>query len=343
MLEFSFRPIVDDVANPTARLRFHTIVRALRERDVSAELFEPGRLSEQLVWGARDPGIDIDALRRLHRRIVFDLTDNILDSRHAPWSPAWWLDRPGRHVRRRRIRRFLARFDALIVGSVWLADRVRQEYPGPVFVIEDAQDPLPQIPTSPSTRQLVWIGMDNNLRYLFEVFGRAKALSHFDLKVITSRARRARYRGTRSNEELASRLPFRTTFVEWSLESYQRELAQCAIALAPLPQNPVTLAKTENKLLLYSALGLPFVASGIPSYRRFVEDHGLGLLATDPDDWARCLAQLLDDALQRRAIAQKGPEIVARYFGTGALVEKYLEVHRTLLPGRYEETRRGQP
>jgi glycosyltransferase involved in cell wall biosynthesis len=332
---------VDDVTNPTARLRFHAIVRALRGRDVAAELYEPGRASELLVWGARDPAADIPALRRLHRRIVFDLTDNILDSRHAPRSPAWWLDRTGRRIRLRRIRSFLSQFDALIVGSVWLADRVRQDYSGPVFVIEDAQDPLPQIPTPRASRQLVWIGMDNNLRYLFEVFGRSKAFSGFELKVITSRARRSRYRGTRSNEKLAAQLPFRTRFVEWQLVSHQRELAECAIALAPLPLNPVTLAKTENKLLLYSALGIPFVASDIPSYRRFVDEHGLGLICTDPDEWARGLAELLDDVERRSAIAQKGPEIVSRYFGPGAMIEKYLEVHRALLPERHPETRRG--
>ena len=341
MLEFSFRPIVDDVANPTARLRFHAIVRAMRDHGVSAEIFAPGRPSELLVWGARDPGVDVATLRRYHRRIVFDLTDNIIDSRHARWSPAWWLDQPKRHARARRIRRFLARFDALIVGSAWLGDRMQREYPGPVFVIGDGQDPLPAMPAPASTRQLVWIGMGNNLRYLLEVFGGAEALSGFDLKVITSRTRRARYRGTRSNEELAARLPFRTTFVEWQLESYQRELAQCAIALAPLPLNPVTLAKTENKLLLYSALGLPFAASGIPSYRDYVASHGLGVICTDAEDWARSLAGLLDDREKRRAISTKAPEVVARHFSSGALVERYLEVHRRLLPERFEETRRS--
>ena len=64
--------------------------------------------------------------------------------------------------------------------------------------------------------------MNNNIAYLFKVFGSSDGCADACLKVITSRWKSWPFQGTRSNEELTARLTFRAEFVEWRLEGYVR-------------------------------------------------------------------------------------------------------------------------
>ncbi len=332
MFQFAFAPVKDDPGNPTTRLRCIEVARALRRFGVEADLLRDGERSEVLVWGRRDWGLDVDRLRRYHRRVVFDFTDNLLvypyparDVRQRLRALKWRLrDRD-------RIRRFIGRFDAVVVGSRWLAERVREAYSGAVYVIEDGQPAIELIRPRERRFEAVWVGMNNNIEYLFEVFEDAADFADIALKVITSRRKSRPYRGTRSNEALAARLPFRASFVEWRPESYLEEMAECRVGRAPLPLNDVTLAKTENKLLLYSALGLPFLCSDIPAYRDYVERHGLGRICRDREDWLSGLREFSTNRHLRESIARRGPEVVARHYAMDVIARKYLALYEDLM------------
>ncbi|MFQ5784508.1 MAG: hypothetical protein ACE5H8_06760 [Alphaproteobacteria bacterium] len=332
MLQFAFEPVKAEVANPTTRVRFVEVARALRRLGAAADLLRDSESSELLIWGRRDWGFDIDGLRRRHRRVVFDFTDNILvyphptcDLRRRLRALEWRLKD------RDRIRRFIARFDAVVVGSRWLAERVRAAYAGPVYIIEDGQPAVERVRPRARRADAVWVGMNNNIEYLFEVFGGGGDFADVGLKVVTARWKSRPYRGTRSNEALAARLPFRARFVEWRLESYLEEIAGCRVGLAPLPLNEVTLAKTENKLVLYSALGLPFLCSDIPAYRGYVERHGLGRVCRDREDWLSGLREFTADRPLRAAIARRGPAVVARHYAMEVIARKYLALYEDLM------------
>ena len=335
MLQFAFEPLKRDPWNPTTRLRFLEVARALRRLGVAADLQRDGEPSELLVWGRRDWNLEVEPLRRHHRRIVLDFTDNLLVYPHPVRHMGQRLGALGWRLREReRIRRFIGRFDAVVVGSRWLAVRVREVYLGPVHVIEDGQPALGPVRPREAHFDAVWVGMNNNIEFLFEVFGDDLGFAELGLKVVTSRRKSRRYRGTRSNEALAARLPFRTQFVEWRPGRYHEELAECRVGLAPLPPNEVTRAKTENKLLLYSALGLPFLCSDIPAYRDYVERHGLGRICRNREDWRTGLRDLAADASLREWVAQRGPEVVARHYGMEATARKYLTLYEDLMGAR---------
>jgi len=76
------------------------------------------------------------------------------------------------------------------------------------------------------------------------------------------------------------------------------------VGLVPLRDIPFNHAKSEIKGLEYSAAGIPFIASDLPSYRSLHNDwDGLFPLAKRPKDWIKATTSLLD--LGRRVEMQE--------------------------------------
>jgi hypothetical protein len=330
-MQFTFAPITWDVVNPTARIRSFDLVRALGRAGISAQLAMEGERSDVLVWGRREP-VDIDGLRRRHRWVVFDLSDNLLEYPHLV-TDAWrWIDRARWSLlERKRIQHFIERFDAVIVGSRWLKKRVQDVYPGPVYVIEDAQTPVSVTYPRRMPFDAVWVGMNNNIEYVYEVLSGIPELGGFSAKIITAPHKSRRFQGSRSNASIAAGLPCRTRFVPWELGTCIAEAAECRVGLAPLPLTDVTRAKTENKLLLYSALGIPFLCSDIPPYRDYLERFGLGRICRTREDWVRGLPEMLADHHFQSEVARRGSEIVQRYYGMDVIARKYVALYEDLM------------
>jgi len=90
-------------------------------------------------------------------------------------------------------------------------------------------------------------------------------------------------------------------YVEWDRLHFARLLAAHDLALIPASITPFTVAKSNNRLLLPLALGVPVAADGIPDYLPW-RDH----FALSP--WAR-LPEVLADlpGLRQLALAAAGP------------------------------------
>lgn len=71
------------------------------------------------------------------------------------------------------------------------------------------------------------------------------------------------------------------------------EMFQMDIGIAPLRDFPFNHAKSEIKLLEYSASGIPWIASALPSYVSLVKEFGLGRTAKRPHEWIKHLKQLV--------------------------------------------------
>jgi glycosyltransferase involved in cell wall biosynthesis len=74
------------------------------------------------------------------------------------------------------------------------------------------------------------------------------------------------------------------------------------VGIVPLSDSVFNAAKSWLKGLEYAALGIPFVASDVPEYRRLKEEFGLGSLAdSKAKNWRRRLAPMLElDDLRAR-------------------------------------------
>lgn len=77
------------------------------------------------------------------------------------------------------------------------------------------------------------------------------------------------------------------------------------------------MRKSENRLTMKMALGLPVVASPVPAYLDIVEQGVNGFIATTPADWHRCLAELRDPAL-RRSMGMRARQSVLERFSASA-------------------------
>lgn len=66
------------------------------------------------------------------------------------------------------------------------------------------------------------------------------------------------------------------------------------VGVAPLNDVPFNHAKSDIKLLEYSASGIPWVASDLTAYRELSDSWGLGRLARKPKQWIKHLQELRD-------------------------------------------------
>jgi glycosyltransferase involved in cell wall biosynthesis len=83
---------------------------------------------------------------------------------------------------------------------------------------------------------------------------------------------------------------------------YPAEVAKLGIGIAPLADTVFNRSKSWLKTLEYSALGVPFVATDLPEYRRL----GVGLLASNQRQWKGMLSTLLNDPMRREDMRLAG-------------------------------------
>jgi len=81
-------------------------------------------------------------------------------------------------------------------------------------------------------------------------------------------------------------------------------LAEFDIAIAPLTETAVNLARSDVKLKEYAAAGAAWLASPVGPYAALGEQQG-GRLVAD-GDWARAIEALMNDPDTRRVLGQRG-------------------------------------
>ena len=90
------------------------------------------------------------------------------------------------------------------------------------------------------------------------------------------------------------------------------EMFKMDIGIAPLRDFPFNHAKSEIKLLEYSASGIPWVASDLPSYTALVKEFGMGRTAKRTHDWIRNLKQLVASRTLRQEEGERLYELVKK-------------------------------
>lgn len=98
------------------------------------------------------------------------------------------------------------------------------------------------------------------------------------------------------------------TCVPWSSDGVYSELAQADVGILPITPGGIKwgdehaqawLRKSENRLTLKMSMGLPVIATPIPSYEPIIK-HGVnGFFATTKEEWCACLCALRDPARRR--------------------------------------------
>jgi len=87
------------------------------------------------------------------------------------------------------------------------------------------------------------------------------------------------------------------------VEEYAHLLYQFDIAIAPLQGHRFNVAKSDLKLLEYSMIGLPIVASRVAPYENSLKHGETGYFARNPKDWLKYLSMLVEDPERRVRLA----------------------------------------
>lgn len=154
--------------------------------------------------------------------------------------------------------------------------------------------------------RVVWVGYPENMYLLAPVLEalRSPLLAGFELTTI-------------------SRGPWAT--VQWDRTGVWAQLLQCDIAVLPYDRSDWQWTKPNTRLTMLKALGLPIVATPIPSYTSTLT-HGRGcFFARDVDEWVEGLRALSDPERRREVGLAERDEILARY-GLDAIGGAWLEL-----------------
>jgi hypothetical protein len=114
----------------------------------------------------------------------------------------------------------------------------------------------------------------------------------------------------------------RIRHVPWSLEGVYQHLRASDIGIIPIDTSDNTLAvpgvpywktKSENRLTLNMAVGLPVIATPIASYEQVIEDGVNGFLARSREDWLKCFSRLRDPGLRYEMGFRARQSVIASY------------------------------
>lgn len=154
--------------------------------------------------------------------------------------------------------------------------------------------------------RVVWVGYPENLHLLGPVTGALAdpRLSRFRLITI-------------------SRGPG-VTF-QWDLKRVWQQLLDCDIAVLPSAPLDSYQAKPNTRMTMFKALGLPIVASPIPSYLETLSHGRSCYFARDVTEWADCLAALAD-VEHRREIGLADRDRILATYGVEAIGRRYLSL-----------------
>lgn len=252
---------------------------------------------------------DAQILRKHARKIIYDFDDAVMYSPHNPQKDN------SSHFR--LFKRTASIADVIIAGNSYLAEHAGQFNPNvhilPTGLDTKGYDTEIQKPDDGKIR-LVWIGSKSTIKYLAGIKPAIEEVGSI-FKQATLRMICDDF------------LNFKNIFVEkrfWSKQTEIRDLKQCDIGIAPLPDNRFTKGKCGFKIVQYFSAGLPVVVSNVGVQKEYAAD-GRGLVSSDEKPWFENLAFLINSPDARVKMRGAG-NLWVRQYDTAVLAEKLCEI-----------------
>lgn len=136
-------------------------------------------------------------------------------------------------------------------------------------------------------------------------------------------------------DQLSFLMDRRIQRLPWHPVDVYRQLLQADIGIIPVDRQevvddptPLWMLKSENRLTLKMAAGLPVVATPIPSYEELVDQGVNALFARTSEEWLRQLEALRDPELRREMGESARRSVLSRYSQTEQLRRLVEVLHR---------------
>lgn len=227
--------------------------------------------------------------------VINDLDDwywGLSPTNHA-WASSHPKNSPNENIN--HYRGVLSASDVVTVSTPYLADRIKQFVSCPIEVIPNTVDVARFIVkehTDETVPTVGWVGSTGHRSNDLEILQGIIDYLHKDGEVLLQHSG---YHESHSLVATAWNLPADAVKVVPACdpEDYP-SLLTMDIGIAPLNDTPFNHAKSDIKLLEYSASGIPWVGSSLSSYETLRMGWGLGRTAKRPKDWLRHLRALKD-------------------------------------------------
>jgi L-malate glycosyltransferase len=261
--------------------------------------------------------------RRLAKRLVYDIEDNVLTTLNRTEGDQNPLLRVARGLGKTR---FLIRTaDHVITSSPFLNDAcIAINERKACTYISSSVDVGRFVPANDYSNEDIvvvgWTGTFSTRIYLDllrPVFQRLAGRRKFRLRVIGN-----------FDYDLPG---VDLEVLRWTAEREVADLQGIDIGVYPLPVDEWVTGKSGLKAIQYMAFGLPCVATAVGTTPMIIRDGENGLLVRTEDEWLAALERLIDDsALRRRLGEQARADAVARY-STKAVAADYCRVLRSVM------------
>jgi len=231
-----------------------------------------------------------------HVKIIFDLSDNYLAD-----TPVRSFLRSIGHFLIGRTRSLCSSYKKSILKMLEVADivtagsdeqrEVISRYTRAKVIVArdyffefDEYLPIHKSTTCDDEVSIVWEGFSHSLFKIYKFFWlissgqRLKGVKKVSLYFVTD-TRMCRFFGsvlcTSAERHLSKKLNLDNVTVsvlDWTVENLVDAVSKSDFAIIPLPNDPISRSKPENKVMLFYYLKIPVLCSDIPSYRRVMQD-----------------------------------------------------------------------
>ncbi len=192
-----------------------------------------------------------------------------------------------------------------------------------VLVTSAAMVKLPLLVSPPEWLHVTIVGSyspdENKLRRLAENRWRLRGLSNWRQKL----------------EYLRFLVNPRIRCLAWGTESVYSAMQNADIGIIPIEPDPVRdptnewRLKSENRLTLKMAMGLPVIATPIPSYEPVIKQGRNGFLADSSAQWLQYLAELRDPQL-RQSVGQQARNTALAGYSMDLQAKRLVSALKTL-------------
>lgn len=114
-------------------------------------------------------------------------------------------------------------------------------------------------------------------------------------------------------------LPFKYDFLRWRYASFPVDLLKCDVAFLPRTlDSSYTVNNSSFKALVFAVLGIPVIASALPSYREMAEDFGATAFL---EDFLEVPGRALESLSHKDANPERVRQTYDRYLWASRLTE----------------------
>ncbi|MCC6542898.1 MAG: glycosyltransferase family 4 protein [Nitrospirae bacterium] len=225
--------------------------------------------------------VDAFLLRKFARKLIFDFDDAIYYRQYDHKTSRSWS-------RYKKFKYLIKQVDIVVAGNRILADNAGWLNKN-VFILPSAVEtrniPLKEH-NGPDDKTIIgWVGGEVNLPYLkilsHSVLPRLSMEHKIDFRILSSKT-----------IEIPS---VEVTFIPWSLETQEREIALFDIGVMPLPDNKYTEGKCAYKALQYMAASVPPVCSDVGVNSDIIENGRDGFVVQSEDEYYNVLSMLIEN------------------------------------------------